>query len=145
VLKKLLIILFVFLLALSPLCASELQQQDFDGFFKMDAPINDSFMQDPILIDPDIYGTLIFHDSNNEIDITHFYHCDNRTYVNDTVERLRANPDVEVYNESDLNFIQCNGSRAVLLQEDNKVIMISSSKLDFNTLKAMALSAEFKK
>lgn len=141
--KLFLFLIFIFLI-ISPACSIELEEHDFDGFFQMDVPVNDSFVKDSILIDPDIYGTVIFHDLTNEITVTHFYRCNNETYVNDTLDNLAINPDIEIYRDGDYNFIKANDANATLYQKGNKVIMISSSSLDFDTLKLMVDSVEFK-
>lgn len=140
--RKFLIIFSIFLI-LTPISAVELHEYDFDGFFKMDVPYNDSFTKDSILIDPDIHGTVIFHNLDNQINVTHFYRCSNMTFVNETVENLRINPDVVIVNDGNLSFVNVNDTNCVLYQNESKVVMISSTSLDFDSLRMMIGSLRF--
>ena len=133
----------IIVVTLTPSFAMGLQPHEFSHGFKMDVPLNSSFEEVPILIDPDPYGTTIYEDSVNDINVTFFAHCEKKTFVGDKIIDLVDNHDFELTRENGLHILSNGSLNIVVFDKDEKVVAISSSDMGPDMLKAMAYSIEF--
>lgn len=135
----------VMILTLTPCVATDLQPHEFTHGFKMDVPFNSSFDEVLVLIDPDPYGTTIYEDEVNGINVTFFAHCENKNFVGDEIIDLVDNHDFELTKEDNLHMLSNGSLKIVVFDKDEKVVVISSSNTGLDTLKEMADSIDFKK
>ncbi len=141
--KGIMFLLFVLaLLTFTPCFATDLQHHEFNSNFKMDVPVNSSFEEVPILIDPDPYGTIIYEDSLNNISVTFFAHCENKNFVGDEIIDLVNNHDFELEREGKLHLLSNGSLEIIVFDKDDKVVVISSSDMGRDTLRAMANTIE---
>ena len=130
--------------ASSPVKANvDLESKDFNDF-KMDIPKGSEF-KNSTDSEAEYNGGVIYTDSNNDVNIT--FVDDNQIddkFVKDVVSNLEK-AGAKSSTNGNLNLIEAGPYNEVVFNNGTKMIMITSSKLDLNTLTAMAQSVEFTK
>lgn len=121
----------------------ELGSHDF-GDFKMDVPKDSSFKE---ITDnnAEFNGAKTYFDSVNDVNITFAENEEvNNQLINDMVSSFEEHG-VEVKTNGNLNIVSMDSYNEVIFNDGNKIIMIVTTKLDPDTITAMAQSAEFTK
>ena len=119
----------------------ELESHDFDDF-KMDVPKDSSF-KEITDNDAEFNGAKTYFDSVNDVNITFAENEEvNDQLINDMVSSFEEHG-VEVKTNGNLNIVSMDPYNEVIFNDGNKIIMIVTTKLDPDTITAMAQSAEF--
>ena len=119
----------------------ELKSQDFHGLFKMNVPKDSDFgnTEDGTLSTE----AISFADDVNDLNISFI---DDESYddaqIKEVVDNYKKNG-ANVSKKDNAYIISANGLNGVILHEDTNTLMIISSKLNANTLTAMAESVDF--
>jgi hypothetical protein len=132
------------LVTLTPIQAVTMQEYDFDGNFLMDVPEGCSFVNRNSFLGIDIYPTKVYQDFENSINISFANVYDDDKYYSDMINALKGEPDINLTQNGDRYLIKTEKFNIVLFKKDHNIVAISSAKLDFDTLNAMADSFKIK-
>ncbi|WP_296882049.1 hypothetical protein [uncultured Methanobrevibacter sp.] len=139
--KKILSILVfaaVFGLLIGSVAASsiEMVSHDFDGNFDMNVPKNATFKK----VDSSgfLESTVAYYDAGDNLNVTYTLQD-----VNDTVKNAMSQLSklgVNFTTDGDIKYASVGNMSEILYQKNGELVILSSDKLDMNTLKEMAHS-----